>query len=249
MKERLLAWRASATVAHVAPLLVFMLLSSVVGLCKTENSALPWYISAPEHWLYPLQCGVVLGLLWWLRGHYTFKPWRGLAWAVLFGLLGIAVWVLPAWWYVRAAVPTPPAWWEWLGLVDRLEGFDPTIFPVGGAAYCTTVGLRFLRMVLVVPLVEELCWRGWLMRYVQAGEKSFTKVPFGRHSWRAFWVVTLAVVFIHQSSDWAAAFVWGSLMYVLAVRTRSLGACVVMHAVGNLLLGLYVMKTQQWGFW
>jgi membrane protease YdiL (CAAX protease family) len=38
-------------------------------------------------------------------------------------------------------------------------------------------------------------------------------------------------------------------MYFVAVRTKSLGACVFMHAVGNLALGLYVMKTQQWGFW
>jgi hypothetical protein len=54
---------------------------------------------------------------------------------------------------------------------------------------------------------------------------------------------------IHNTSDWPGAFVWGSLMYFLAVRTKSLGACIVMHAVGNLLLGLYVMKTGLWGFW
>jgi membrane protease YdiL (CAAX protease family) len=59
----------------------------------------------------------------------------------------------------------------------------------------------------------------------------------------------VAVMLIHNTSDWPGAFVWGSLMYFLAVRTKSLGACIVMHAVGNLLLGLYVMKTGLWGFW
>jgi hypothetical protein len=38
-------------------------------------------------------------------------------------------------------------------------------------------------------------------------------------------------------------------MNFLCVRTKSLGACVWMHAVANLLLGFYVMKTRQWGFW
>jgi uncharacterized protein len=218
-------------------------------MVKVQNSALPWYVSAPEHWVYPLQCVVVGAVLWWWRGSYVLKPWRGLGWAVLLGLLGIVAWVLPAWWFAGAGVAEPPGWWEWLGLVERKDGFDPTIFPVGGGAFWTTVVLRFVRMVLVVPLVEELCWRGFLMRYVQAGEREFTVVPFGRHSWAAFWVVTLAVTLVHEQSDWLAAFVWGCLMYALAVRTKSLGACVVMHAVGNLALGLYVMRTGLWGFW
>jgi hypothetical protein len=104
-------------------------------------------------------------------------------------------------------------------------------------------------MVLIVPFVEELFWRGFLMRYVQAKGKSWQRVPFGQHTWRAFWIVTLLVAMIHNAPDWPAAFVWGAFTYLLAVRTKSLGACVVMHAVGNLLLGIYVILTQQWGFW
>jgi CAAX prenyl protease-like protein len=137
----------------------------------------------------------------------------------------------------------------WCGLVERKEGFDPTIFPAASGSYMLTVALRFIRMVCIVPWVEELFWRGFLMRYVQAGEKEFTAIPFGKHSLPAYAIVTLAVTFIHAKEDWLAAFAWGSLMYYLAVRTRSLGACLVMHAVGNFLLGCYVMKTQQWGFW
>ena len=53
----------------------------------------------------------------------------------------------------------------------------------------------------------------------------------------------------HAPVDWTGALGFGTLMYVLAVRSKSLGACVVMHAVANLLLGLYVMWTRQWGFW
>ncbi len=258
-------WSPSPAVAHTAPLVVFMLITELASLVRVENSALPWYQSAPEHWVYPLQCVIVGALLLCFRHHYTLRPWRGLGLAVLLAVLGIAVWVLPASLYH----PGQPAWWEWLGAAARDKGFEPNVFndplpktPMeaiyrGEApAWCfhspawfATVILRFVRMVVIVPFVEELFWRGFLMRYVQADGRSFLTVPFGKHSWRAFWIVTLAVTLIHQPEDYLGAFVWGSLMYWLAVRTKSLGACVFMHAFGNLLLGIYVMATGKWGFW
>ena len=45
------------------------------------------------------------------------------------------------------------------------------------------------------------------------------------------------------------AIVWGLLIAVLLVRTRSLGACIVAHAVTNFLLGAYVLYTREWFFW
>ena len=46
-----------------------------------------------------------------------------------------------------------------------------------------------------------------------------------------------------------AALIFGLMMYGLAVRTKSLSACVLMHATANLILGLYVVSTQSWGYW
>ncbi len=234
-------WSQSPAVAHTAPLVIFMLLSATVGLFQIENSALPWYQRAPEHWVYPFQCVIVGAVLLFSRQHYTLKPWRGLGLAALLAAVGIAVWVLPASYYHEGQ----PAWWEWLGIAARDKGFDPGVFAWHSSAWWTTVILRFVRMVVIVPFVEELFWRGFLMRYVQAGDRDFTTVPFGHHSWRGFWIVTLAVTLIHQPADYLGAFVWGSLVYLVAVRTKSLGACVLMHAMGNLLLGLYVLHTQK----
>ena len=147
----------------------------------------------------------------------------GWGWRWCFAFVGIAAWIAPS---MIQQVKEPSWWQECLGLVKRDEGFDPNVFASGSVAWWSTVVMRFVRMVLVVPFVEELFWRGFLMRYVQAGDKPFTSVPFGRHTRGAtFWIVTLAVMLIHQRADWLAAFVWGSLMYALAVRTKSLGAC------------------------
>jgi len=239
-------WTESPAVPYAAPLVIFMLLTGVTSEIKVENSALPWFQSAPEHWVYPLQCVIVGAVLLFFRKHYQLAPWRGLGLAAMLAVVGIAVWVLPASLY-HDGQPVP--WRGFLGVVPRTDGFDPNVFPSHSAAWWTTVALRFFRMVVIVPFVEELFWRGFLMRQVQAGDRDFRTVPFGQHSWRAFWIVTLAVTAVHQPHDYLGAFVWGSLVYWLAVRTRSLGACVFMHAVGNLALGLYVMQTRQWGFW
>jgi len=235
----------------VLPLLLFMALNALPGLFRVENSELPWHVRAPEHWVYPLQtvlCAVVLVLF---RRHYVFKPWRGLGLALVLGIAGIALWIAPALlreqWVAQGV--TPAAWWKWLGLVERVKGFDPMIAQHSPLWFGVVLGFRFARMALVVPLVEELFWRGFLMRYLLAEDGRFEKIPFGTHAWKVFWLVTAAVMLIHSPEDWPGAFVWGSLVYFLAVRTKSLGACVFMHAVGNLALGLYVMQTQQWGFW
>ncbi len=238
-------WTQSPAVPYIAPLVVFMPLTEVATWLRVENSALPWYQSAPEHWVYPVQCAIVGAVLLFFRKHYQLAPWRRMGLAALLAVVGIAVWVLPASLYHEGQ----PGWHEWLGIAPRMEGFNPNVLPSHSAAWWATVALRFFRMVVIVPFVEELFWRGFLMRQVQAGDRDFLSIPFGQHSWRAFWIVTLAVVAVHQPADYLGAFVWGALVYWLAVRTKSLGACVFMHAVGNLLLGLYVMQTRQWGFW
>jgi uncharacterized protein len=243
--------RNNATAAHVAPLAVFMLLSSVVSLVEIKNSALPWWRATPEHWVYPLQAVVCGGLIAFFWRNYIFRPWRGFVLATLLGIVGIVLWILPAHVFqmTQDHDSSPGRTIRWLGFSPREEGFDPMIFGQEGLWYPIIIAMRFVRLVVVVPLIEEIFWRGFLMRYVIAGDRPFQSVPFGRHHWLSFGVSTGAFVFVHQQEDWLGALVFGSLMYLLCIRSKSLGACVWMHAVANLLLGIYVLKTRQWGFW
>lgn len=241
----------SPTTAHVAPLAVFLGLSSLVPLIAVENTMLPWWHHAPEQWVYPLQTLVVGALLWLFRRHYTFAPIRGLSLAAAFGVLGILWWCLPVllWQKLTASGVTIPEWCEWLGLAERKEGFDPTLLNEQPFWQAGALLMRFVRMVIVVPFVEEIFWRGFLMRFVQSDGGDFWRIPFGRHSWPAFAISTLGFMLVHDKTDWLGALGFGSLMYLLAIRTKSLAACVLMHAVANLLLGGYVVATRQWGFW
>ena len=65
--------------------------------------------------------------------------------------------------------------------------------------------------------------------------------------WRAFVIVTLAFSSVHI--QWMTAIVWGAMIALLLVKTRSLGACIIAHGVTNLLLGIYVLCTHDWAFW
>jgi CAAX prenyl protease-like protein len=136
---------------------------------------------------------------------------------------------------------------QFLGFPSRLAGFNPDVLVAEPAFYWATLALRFLRLVIIIPLVEEIFWRGFLLRYLIAEE--FESVPFGSFTWLSFAVVTLAFCFSHSMPDWPAALVAGALYNIVAYRTRSLPACVLSHALTNFALGCWIVATRQWGFW
>ena len=135
-----------------------------------------------------------------------------------------------------------------LGFAERTDGFNPGIFAHPGA-YWASLLLRFFRAVVVVALIEEIFWRGFVMRIALDWEGDYWKQPFGRASWISYLIVTGLFVAAHAPIDYAGAFVYGSLTYLLCVWSKSLGACVVMHATANLLMGIYIMSTGKYGLW
>ncbi|MFN5868327.1 MAG: type II CAAX prenyl endopeptidase Rce1 family protein, partial [Akkermansiaceae bacterium] len=127
-------------------------------------------------------------------------------------------------------------------------GVDPRIFE-HPAAYWVSLTMRFLRAVVIVALVEEIFWRGFVMRFCMDWEGNYWKQPFGRAHWKSYFIVTLLFMFAHAPVDWAGALVYGSLTYGLCVWSKNLGACVVMHAVANFLMGVYAMAYEKYGLW
>ena len=241
------------TVAHVSPLVVFLLCMTIPDLMPlagfdTNDATQPWYVTAPKQWLYPVQTLLTLALLISFRRCYDFRPFRGLGLASLVGTLGIVTWIAPG--FLFRYFEMNDGVLKYLGFGERTEGFNPdAVTNNSQLLYASVVIMRFVRLVIVVPLAEEIFWRGFLMRYVIDPEGDFWKVPFGQyHKW-SFILVTALFTLAHASIDYAAAIVFGSLIYWLAVRTKSLSACVLAHAVANLILGVYVMISEQWGYW
>jgi CAAX prenyl protease-like protein len=218
--------------AYLGPFLAFMgllALGEIIG--HLGEGFASWFLAEPRYWIYPLQtivCAFLLGRFW---SSYRFDWQKGWFFGLLVGVLVFGIWVSPQWLF-----HTPP----------RNDGFDPGFFGQG-TPYWINSAVRVIRLVIVVPLLEEIFWRGFLLRYLI--RDPFDQVPFGEFRWGAFlWVAGLFAA-AHWGPDFWVALVTGALYNLVAIRTRSLGACVIAHALTNLLLGIYIFKTGQWGFW
>jgi CAAX prenyl protease-like protein len=108
------------------------------------------------------------------------------------------------------------------------------------------LALRTARAVLLVPVLEELFWRGWLPRWLQ--DTRFERIPLGRYTPFAFWA-TAALFALEHGPFWEVGLACGIVYNWWMRRTRSLGDLVLVHAVTNFALSLYVIATGRWGFW
>ena len=105
---------------------------------------------------------------------------------------------------------------------------------------------RFARAALIVPIVEELFWRAWLMRWLIKPE--FEQVPLGAFTAQSFWIC--AVLFASEhGAYWEVGLLAGIVYNLWMIRTRSLGDCILAHAVTNTCLSAYVLLTGKWEYW
>lgn len=240
--------------AHVFPFVLFMvmLLALQFGgeFFKWDHPASPWWRRWPEQWVYPLQSILCLVFLVKNWRYYEFRwnaKWSLLG--VMFGAVGIGFWLLPTVVYDRLGLTgETQGWLKWLGVQQRIDGFDPHVFS-GPAAFWSSLILRFVRAAIVVALIEEIFWRGFLMRFMADRDGSYWLQPFGHHTWSGFAVCTLAFTIAHAPVDYAGALIYGSLTYLLCIWSKNLGACVIMHATANFLMGCFIMAYGKYGLW
>lgn len=108
------------------------------------------------------------------------------------------------------------------------------------------LGWRAARAVVVVPVVEELFWRAWLMRWLISSD--FRRVPLGAYSPLSFWLT--AVLFASEHGPyWDVGLLSGIIYNWWMLRSKSVADCILMHAVTNALLSAYVITRAQWQYW
>ena len=157
--------------------------------------------------------------------------------SIALGLAVFALWVAP-----DLLVPGWRSHWLFQnGITGRLRTSIP---PAELTRFM--LALRTMRASLLVPILEELFWRGWLPRWLQ--DTRFERVPLGRYTPFAFWATAVLFAFEH-GPFWEVGLVCGIIYNWWMRRTRSLGDLMVVHAVTNLALSVYVMVTGRWTFW
>ncbi|MFG6447857.1 CAAX prenyl protease-related protein [Roseateles sp. BYS180W] len=193
------------------------------------------WLGLDGRWIYALGVlvvGAALALQWRHYEELARAHWPRLRDLLLSVAVGLGVMVL----WIHLDQP-------WMQLGQPSASFVP-VGPEGELLW-GQIAMRWVGAALLVPVMEELFWRGFLMRWVQ--QPDFSTLPATQVGLRAVLISTLLFMLAHTL--WLAAIVAG-LAYALLYRyTGSLWTAVLAHAVTNGVLGAWVVYTRQWQFW
>lgn len=212
----------------IAPFAVFMILLAI-------GPSLP----IPQPWESILRVGVLVAVMLTISRDVVLSlRVRHMLPSVLLGLAVCAMWVAPDQIF--------PGWREHWLFQNSITGTVKTTIAPSELADPLVVILRVVRAALLVPILEELFWRGWLPRWIVNND--WQKVPLGTFNGMAF--VATAVLFASEHGPfWEVGLLCGFIYNWYMWKTKSLGDLVLVHAVTNAALSGFVMVTKQYAYW
>jgi CAAX prenyl protease-like protein len=218
----------SPTAAFVAPFAAF------VAIMALERA-----IGLPAGPFYAVRAFVVLGVLLAVSRPVidlrVSAPWGSAA-------VGAAVFLI---WIAPDVLFGPGYRHHWI-FDNALTGSAVTSAPEELRRNAPFIVLRAVGCTMLVPILEELFWRGWLMRWLVSHD--FLKVSIGTYFPSAFWAV--AILFGSEHGPyWEVGLLAGIAYNWWCVRTKRLGDCIAAHSVTNGLLSVYVLVTGSWQYW
>lgn len=221
------SWSDARLLARVLPFVFYMVFLAVQdGL----ESLLP---GIDPRWLYSAKIGGVVLLLAYYRAHFSElftrpSPFWAAVMAPAMGALVFVLWINLD--------------WGWLDLGGG-TGFSP--LDEQGAILWELAIPRLLGAALVVPVMEELFWRSFLARWID--QQDFLAREPARLTLRA--ILISSVLFGLEHTLWFAAILAGLAYAWLYLASGNLWVPIISHGVTNLLLGIWVLATGNWGFW
>jgi CAAX prenyl protease-like protein len=213
------------TLAYIAPFGVFVILLAIRRWIPSE--------------IFPvLRFALIAAALAVFSRHVI--PWRP-AFRMASILLGAAVflvWIGPdALW---------PAYRNFWLFHNAITGAAASSLDARLKANAFFIVIRVLESAILIPILEELFWRGWLMRWLIRPD--FQSVPLGQYAPSSFWMVALLFAAEH-GPYWEVGLAAGIAYNGWMVRTRNLADCMLAHGVTNALLAAYVLLFDKWQYW
>lgn len=215
------------SVRYLAPFIAFLLFLTISGR----------HLFSP-YWEAPLWV-LVLGVIcfWTWPRELSLRPVRPWA-SISVGILVFAIWIAPD--LLIPGYRNAPAF------SNAISGKLHSSLKPDELHSQWILFWRTLRAIAIVPIVEELFWRAWLMRWLI--QPDFQKVRLGTYAPLAFWVT--AILFASEHGPyWDVGLITGVIYNFWIIRTRSIADCILMHAVTNAILSWYVMASSQWQYW
>ena len=215
-------WREDPVIARCAPFAVFIVLLVLASALSISGSAVVRNL-------------IVLAILAWFWRSYSelrkAPPLAASQWllAVAVGLGIVVLWI-----YLDQ---------DWALLSRPSGGFDPR--REDGSVNWPMALVRLAGFALVVPVMEELFWRSFLLRWI--ARHDFLSVVPREAGARAFLITT--VLFALEHNQWLAGAIAGAGYSWLYMRSGNLWVAVLAHAVTNGALGVWILYSGNWQFW
>jgi CAAX prenyl protease-like protein len=186
-------------------------------------------------YLYPVKIAVVGAALIYFRKSYTelnwidFRQFKRTTLSIAIGFVVFILWINMTWTWATFGSP---------------KGFEPYLVS-GNLTRNFLIISRIFGASVIVPVMEEIFWRSWLLRYLISAD--FNTVAIGRLTPISFIIGT--VLFGLEHNLWFAGILAGAFYTLLLYHTKSIAQCILAHSVTNMLLGIYVVYTCKWHFW
>ena len=211
---------------YVAPFAVFLLFLTIGDLFGLGE------------WEYPFRTFVLAAVLWFFsRKVIALRPTQWLG-TLAIGVVVFLIWIAP-----DALIPGYRTHWLFQNsITGKVTSSLPAVFQLSPLVLL----FRTLRAMVIVPIVEELFWRGWLLRWLIRPD--FESVQLGAYQAASFWIS--AVLFASEHGPyWEVGLIAGIIYNLWMIRTGSLADCIWAHAVTNGLLSAYVILWGKWEYW
>lgn len=209
------------TASYVAPFLTAIAVGMVTGALSTNTGM----ASFGAH---VLRIGAAVGTLLLLRRGLRDLNWS-FSWpSVVLGAAAYGMWIVL------------------LG-ADASAG-RPTMFDAELSAMLVAacVAIRLVGYILVTPIVEELAFRGFVLRRVVSADFQHAELqPF---PWVGVAVSSVLFGAFH-GSNWLSGIIAGLAYAIAFARTGRLGDSIAAHATTNGLLAAHAMLTGNWAAW
>jgi len=202
-----------------------LLLALLVPFMALMATSILASLFAPhDEWFYVLKVVAVGAALWAFRSVYA-----GFASAVSPLSIAVGIGVGVAWVATDSNGGSGAALAAWLATL-----------PVWAVA--AWMACRALGAVILVPITEELAFRGYLQRLFIA--RDFWDVAPGQFTWLSFVATTVLFGMMHQR--WAAAALAGAIYALLLYRSNRLSDAIAAHMATNAVIVGWAIVAQQW---
>ncbi|NOX93592.1 MAG: exosortase E/protease, VPEID-CTERM system, partial [Alphaproteobacteria bacterium] len=192
-------------------------------LAMTAAGIIAAAFTGAGYWLYGLRVAALSLALFAFWRFYRALDWR-IGWEpIVLGCLVGAGWIA-----------TDPATGG-----NALGTWLATLGPLSAAAW---IAMRVIGTILLVPIAEELAFRGYLHRKLIADK--FETVAQGAFSWKAFVISSILFGVLHER--WLSGALAGAVFAFALYRSGKLTGAITAHISANAVIAFWAIVFGQW---